>query len=640
MANAGRVEVNIVAVGEDKLSAMLKLLDAQSEKTREGFERTSFAAKSYTESATGLTDKLAALAAKQRNLMDVGLETGPAYAKVNKEINKTVDDLTLAIEEELAALRALGAEQGPLGQARKAQLEGIQSITTAQKSATTAQDAAKTSIASTAAETTKAGGAVSNFTAKLGGTIKPFNEVRERVNALRENVMFFGGALLGFGASITSMLVSLRSEAWTKFASDLKNIAETLQENSDLLHDIDVLLGKKRERTAIEEAAKKARAEYDALSEKIDNGRKAIEESQVILNGLAMIGIKWTSAWQTAQDEVYKSTEKLRWLENDRAKIAERMAELGREAERSAAAQVKLLGQLGLRAAGAALPPAAPADKPQTPRGSGYRKAPEQLPGAQIRMNDEDVFAQIEAGISGLTIAAREGVDISGLFGKALKDEIAVGFWDISDAGLEAADAIMSVSDALTNSMSAAFPDIGSGLTEVTAHMQRYRAEMEKLDEQVKNGASATDAQKKATDNLTTTIIGSGTAIAAGVAKQLGGLRAEYIVRSAGEFAAGVATSFTNPAEAASHFSASVLYGIAAAKAGGGGGGGGGRGGGGGGTQRTSQTGQVTGSGSGGGGTTVFNFSTLVTDRQQVRQAVNQVMARRDRSGYRQREGA
>jgi hypothetical protein len=188
--------------------------------------------------------------------------------------------------------------------------------------------------------------------------------------------------------------------------------------------------------------------------------------------------------------------------------------------------------------------------------------------------------------------------------------------------------------------MSAAFPDIGSGLTEVTAHMQRYRAEMEKLDEQVKNGASATDAQKKATDNLTTTIIGSGTAIAASVAKQLGGLRAEYIVRSAGEFAAGVATSFTNPAEAASHFSASVLYGIAAAKAGGGGGGGGGgRGGGGGGTQRTSQTGQITGGG-GGGGTTVFNFSTLVTDRQQVRQAVNQVMARRDRSGYRQREGA
>jgi len=43
--------------------------------------------------------------------------------------------------------------------------------------------------------------------------------------------------------------------------------------------------------------------------------------------------------------------------------------------------------------------------------------------------------------------------------------------------------------------------------------------------------------------------------------------------------------------------------------------------------------------GQGGSGTTVFNFSSLVTDRSRVRQAVVSLMGRRDRSGYERWEG-
>jgi len=634
MANAGRVEVTITAVGEDKLSKMLGLLQQQSEKTSKSFERTASATKSYNDSATGLADKLTALAEKQKNLADIGLDSGAAYAKTNKEIVKTVDDLTMAIEEELAALKALGAEQGPLGVARRAQLDGIKALTAAQAEATKAQDAAKESTAVATTTTTQAKDAVGGLAGKLGATLKPLDEVRGKFSAFTSNVMFFGGALFGAAATLTGILTSLQSKAWAQFSEDIKGIADTFQRTADLIYEIDVLLGKRPARTALEDASRKLLAEWESLTAKIENGRNAIAQSEAQLAALARVGMSWTSAYQAEQQRLIKAADILNGLERERNLLGEKQVLILREQERSVLAQIRAIAGKAISDAQALI---APTPKPLRLPGFN-RPKPDELPGAQIRMDDLDVMAQLEDSFAGITIAEREFIDLSGLFGKALRDDVVQGFRDIRDEGLEAAEAIIKVSDALSDSMSAAFPDIGKGLGEVTLHMQRYRDELEKLDEQVRLGADAAAAQQKATDSLTMAVIGSGTAIAASVAKTLGGLQLEYAVRSAGEFAAGVATSFTNPAEAASHFSASVLYGIAAAKAGGGGGGGGARSGGGG-------AGGGTGGGPSktkaneGGGVIVYNFNQLTAEGFGVKKAVRQLNARRDRSGYAQRAG-
>jgi len=573
VANAGRVEVNIVAVGEDKLSAMLAKVNTNMDATKATMDRAAAATRASSLITAGFTDSLRA-----------NIKPMNGFRELVNQVKENVGFLA-------GGVIALGTT-----------IIGL------------ASDLVKTEkqLDSTSAEMFKAVGESAKLTRELGNVATAAGQASSASKGFEVRVANLGAqiARLRGDAKLAEAF-----EQQARIAQTQGNIAAVeadLQKaddaaNTTLAKVYDLRKQEQNLRTqvaSLNATIAKTEAESGMVNERL---RSQLGAASLRLTAVAVNTQIAETAFRSAARAASQFSEELVYL--DELELAQGAAKPG-------------VGGGGVGGGGGSRP---------TARAAG--------PGSQIVMSDPDVIRQVEEGLSGLTIAAREGLDISGLFGKALKDEIAVGFRDIRDSGLEAADAIMSVSDALTNSMSAAFPDIGAGLTEVTAHMQRYRAEMERLDEQVKNGASATDAQKKATDNLTTTIIGSGTAIAASVAKQLGGLRAEYIVRSAGEFAAGVATSFTNPAEAASHFSASVLYGIAAAKAGGGGGGGGGKGGGGGGTQRTSQNGQITGSG-GGGGTTVFNFSTLVTDRQQVRQAVNQVMARRDRSGYRQREGA
>lgn len=160
-----------------------------------------------------------------------------------------------------------------------------------------------------------------------------------------------------------------------------------------------------------------------------------------------------------------------------------------------------------------------------------------------------------------------------------------------SDAEKLAA-ALQQVADA-TGLVAQAMPEMGSALAEVQA-----------ITAQVVEGKMS----------LNNALAAGATAIAANAAKAIGGVRAEAAVRAAYEVGMGFAT-IANPIVSAGHFTAAALLGAVAAGAGGGGGGA--RAGG-------SSRGESRGGGSDGPSTIVYNFSTLVTDRQQVVSAVRQ----------------
>lgn len=69
---------------------------------------------------------------------------------------------------------------------------------------------------------------------------------------------------------------------------------------------------------------------------------------------------------------------------------------------------------------------------------------------------------------------------------------------------------------------------------------------------------------KEGQTTLTAAIVGSASAIAGAVAKNVGGVKLEAGVRAAFEVAMGIATAFTNPAESVGHFAAATAFGLIA----------------------------------------------------------------------------
>jgi hypothetical protein len=565
MANAGRVEVTITAVGEDKLSAMLAKVNANMETTKSTIDRT---------------------AAASRN---AAVSTG-TFADSIKSSIKPLDGLRGAVDMVRSNIGFLAGGFIGLGSTLVALATDFLTV--------------KEEIDATAGKMFKAAGEAAELARELG-------RASAAANTAALSTQGFGVRVADLGAQIA------------RLRGDTK-LAETFEQQSKILGT----LGKV---AALEAELEKT----DVLAnEQLAKVYKLRTQERDLRTQVAVLGatIAKTEAESGLVNERLRSQLGAATLQLGVVAVNTQLAETTfRKAARSAsefAQELVLLDELAMAQAN-------PAATPSTARPTGGRPV-ERLPGSQILSTDLDVMAQLEDSFAGITIAEREFIDLSGMFGKALRDDVVQGFRDIRDEGLSAAEAIISVSAALNDSMTAAFPDIGKGLGEVTLHMQRYRDELEKLDEQVRLGADAAAAQQKATDSLTMAVIGSGTAIAASVAKTLGGLQLEYAVRSAGEFAAGVATSFTNPAESAAHFGASVLYGIAAAKAGGSGGGGA-RGGGGGGSGGTGGGPAKTKASE--GGVIVYNFNQLTAEGFGVKKAVRQLNARRDRSGYAQRAG-
>ena len=535
-------------------------------------------------------------------------------------------------------------------------------------------DQMKGKMQQAAAATNLASNAQAGFTDRIKNAIKPVDGLRSVFNAVRENVMFLLPGLGGLAAAFVGLATDIfdtekkldattqamfhqagKAAALTREIGAIgvaaSNAAKATQGFEVRIAQLGAQIARVQGNTQLAEVfereakAAAARGSIKAVETQLESADKAANDA------LARVyeSRKALSEAQTQSNiliDNIKATEAASGLinERDRARLAAVSVAVGQQtvnaqlAEKAFKEAAKASSQYAEELV--YLDTLTDAEAKAKPKGTGgggggggggraprVPQVPEVDTSPRILSTDPDVMAILE----GRMPMAIERVSA----------ELPIARWEELRSEVELTSKVMlDFLSTIDRAAQAAFPDLGAGLQEVSALTVAYQERVAALNSTIaKDGSNAAEVQVKATDALTTALIGGGTAIAASVAKTLGGLRAEYIVRSAGEFAAGVASSFTNPAEAASHFSASVLYGIAAAKAGGGGGGGGSKGGGGGGTQRTSQTGQITGSGSG-GGTTVFNFSTLVTDRQQVRQAVNEVMARRDRSGYRQREGA
>jgi hypothetical protein len=217
-----------------------------------------------------------------------------------------------------------------------------------------------------------------------------------------------------------------------------------------------------------------------------------------------------------------------------------------------------------------------------------------------------------------------------------LEEEIRL-FGEYTDSIYSAADAF----DTLANSLGEAadlFPEIGDGFRGVQEAMQKHAEFVKANEEQVAQGfMTSAEAVAAGEESKTKAIISGSTEGLAAIGKLIGGLKAEYALRSAGELAMGFAT-LSNPVESAGHFVAAGLFAVAAGKAAASGGGSGA--GAAGADSEAPATSSSLGYGDGGGQrTVVYNFSTLLADRQQVHRAIRDSELVGQRNGYGRRRG-
>jgi hypothetical protein len=221
-------------------------------------------------------------------------------------------------------------------------------------------------------------------------------------------------------------------------------------------------------------------------------------------------------------------------------------------------------------------------------------------------------------------------------FGAILADNVQL-FDEYKDSIYSAADAFDTLATSLGKSLDL-FPEIGDGFRGVQEAMKRHAEFTKANEEKVAQGfLSSADAITLGEESKTKAIISGSTEGLAAIGKLIGGLKVEYALRSAGELAMGFAT-LANPVESAGHFVAAGLFAVAAGKAAASGGGGAGAAGA---DKEAPATSSSMGYGDGGGGqrTVVYNFSTLLADRQQVHRAIRDSELVGARNGYGRRRG-
>lgn len=217
-----------------------------------------------------------------------------------------------------------------------------------------------------------------------------------------------------------------------------------------------------------------------------------------------------------------------------------------------------------------------------------------------------------------------------------LEEEIRL-FDEYTDSIYKAADAFDTLSNALGKSLDL-FPEIGDGFRGVQEAMQKHAEFVKANEEQVAQGfMTSAEAVAAGEESKTKAIISGSTEGLAAIGKLVGGLKAEYALRAAGELAMGFAT-LANPVESAGHFVAAGLFSVAAGKAASSGGAGASAAGA---DSEAPATSSSLGYGDGGGGqrTVVYNFSTLLADRQQVHRAIRDSELVGARNGYGRRRG-
>ena len=225
---------------------------------------------------------------------------------------------------------------------------------------------------------------------------------------------------------------------------------------------------------------------------------------------------------------------------------------------------------------------------------------------------------------------------------KAMKDldirlEVAA-FKPIADDVAKATSAMQAFGDAV-GAAASAFPDLSDALSETMSIWSKYGDRVASIQKLVADGTkTSAEATVMAEDEKTNAIIAGTTAGLAAVGKMIGGLKAEYALRALGELAWGFAT-LSKPEESTGHFVAAGLYALAAGTAIAAGGGGGARGAGaaGGGGTETPMTTSAPAERE--PRTIVYNFSTLIADRQQVGRAIRDSELASERNGYGRRRG-
>lgn len=227
---------------------------------------------------------------------------------------------------------------------------------------------------------------------------------------------------------------------------------------------------------------------------------------------------------------------------------------------------------------------------------------------------------------------AKEEQDI---FDKAYLDAQIAGFSELADT----VDKASSSFDGFARSVIAAadaFPELGDAMDGINSAMQKHAQQVAKDKDRIAKGElTAAEATVNAEQSRTQAIIEGSTAGLGAIAKLIGGKKAEYAIRAAGEVAMGFAT-LANPVESAGHFVAAGLFAAAAgtsAPTGGGAGGGAGA------AQETPTSSSMGYDQGGGQRTVVYNFSTLIADRQQVGRAIRDSELVGQRNGYGRRRG-
>jgi hypothetical protein len=261
------------------------------------------------------------------------------------------------------------------------------------------------------------------------------------------------------------------------------------------------------------------------------------------------------------------------------------------------------------------------------------------------RLDDEEAMRRHEEAMAKAEKAAEEARIKASEARQKAEEEMSLmreidAFGPLADDVANATSAMLSFGDAV-GAAAGAFPGLSDVLSETMGIWSAYGDRVADIQKLVANGTkTSAEATVMAEGEKTDAIMAGTTAGLAAVGKMIGGLKAEYALRSLGELAWGFAT-LSKPEESAGHFVAAGLYAVAAGTAiaaGGGGARGGGAGGG------------AGAAGDTGGSMTpaptereprtiVYNFSTLIADRQQVGRAIRDSELASERNGYGRRRG-
>ena len=568
MANAGRVELDLVAVGKDQVSAMLRTLEGNVRKTAGEMEKAGVSART-------LGDRIGATVSPIQNVATLAQTTASKLSGMSAAI----------IGGFVGA-----ASAGVVGALRDLVTGLVDVATEFFRTEPRIDDLAAASIAA------------ANDAAKLSAQITNIGIAAAEA----------GGKMSGFGARILTLsaqLATMRGQT---------ALAATFIAKAEVAATGDVILGIEKSMKATETAANDAVVALRKLTPALDEQARVVKSLNLLVEYRKSLGLD--VGLQQQQLGVAAAAHSLLTAEVTRTEFAYRQA-----SDAVAKMSEELALQDSIQSERQSPNKVSAEVVAKTIRGGGgnRRAASDVILQEQLRLTSlARHTAELDAGLT-------TGVDALQTWGDTIVDQSAHIDWmdeqirHASGNARDMADAFNSVSAAVSLA-GQSFAGLGDSLSEVSGFAQAYAATQTQLAVIARDLAAeeitvdkAARLRQEAQSAANDALVGGAQAGAAAVAKLIGGVRAEAAVRAAFSVGMGFAT-LANPVVSAGHFTAAALLGAVALGAGGGGARGGG-----------SARGGSSGGSSGGGGnsgptTVVNNFSTLVTDPHHVSRALQQ----------------